>query len=94
MNQAPEFLWKTAENFGFPAALVVLLILFLWVIGLRLVAEMGRLTRAVSLVVLAMQFAPEFHPAAREIYEESLEAARRRKDRGLDAEIAKHHPKP
>lgn len=87
-TEAPSLIWKTAEQFGFPAALVVLLIIFLWVIGRQIIAELGRLTRAVSLVVLAMQFAPEFHEAAQEIYDESMDAARGRKE-NVEKEITR-----
>lgn len=79
-TQEPSILWQIAERFGFPAAVSVLLITFIWVRGREITAELGRLTRAVALAVLAMQFAPEFHKQAKELHEESLEAARKRKE--------------
>ncbi len=84
-TETPSILLRTAEQFGFPAALTVLLIIFAWVIGRQIIAELGRLTRAVSLVVLAMSFAPEFHEEAKMLYDESLEAAKKRKE-GLEHE--------
>ncbi len=75
-----SLIWQIAERFGFPAVVCACLGFFNWVIGRQVIAELGRLTRAVSLVVLAMQFAPEFHESAREIHDESMAAARKRKE--------------
>ncbi len=78
--ETSSLLWQIAERFGFPAVVCACLGIFIWVMGQRVVAELGRLTRAVTLVVLAMQFAPEFHQAAKTLHDESLHAARRRKE--------------
>lgn len=76
-----SLIWKIAESFGFPAACCVLLIAFIWVRGREIAAELGRVTRALTLVVLSMQFAPQLHKEeAQSIYEESEEAARKRKE--------------
>ncbi len=82
-----------AERFGFPAFVALLLGLFMWVIGRGIMSELGRLTRAVTLVVLAMQFAPEFHEDAENLYEESLDAAKKRKeDLSHEKQRKKHAP--
>lgn len=86
--ETPSLIWKAFEAFGFPAGLVLLLILFGWIIGRGIMSELGRLTRAVTLVVLAMQFAPEFHEEAQEVYDESLDAAQKRKE-NLEHELAR-----
>lgn len=57
--------------------------------GKDITATVDRLTRIIALVVLAMQFAPQFHSSAEEIYEESLRASRKRKDDGIDEELAR-----
>lgn len=80
MNPEPSFIYQIAERFGFPVLVCFALGWFLWHVGRGVVTELGRLTRAVSLVVLAMQFAPELHEAAEELYDESLEAAQKRKE--------------
>lgn len=84
-------LLSIAERFGFPAALDVVLILFGWFVIRGLIAEVGRLTRAVTLAVLSMQFAPQFHSAAKDIYDESLSEARKRGE-DLSAELQRHPP--
>lgn len=54
---------------------------FIWVMGRNVIAELGRLTRAITLVVLAMSFAPkQFRLTAEELYDESLRAAQKRKE--------------
>ncbi len=78
--ETPSLFFQFAERFGFPALVALLLGVFMWVIGRGIMSELGRLTRAVTLVVLAMQFAPEFHEDAQNLYEESLEAAKKRKE--------------
>lgn len=88
---SPSVIWQIAERFGFPAAVCACLGIFIWVRGREIAAELGRLTRAVTLLVLSMQFAPQFHDAARDIYDESIEAARKRKE-SLEGEIRKHRP--
>lgn len=72
---------QSLDRFGFPVVVSAFLAGFIWVIGRQITAELGRLTRAVTLVVLSMQFAPEFHQAASDLYDESLEAARKRKEK-------------
>jgi len=69
------------DRFGFPAFVALSLGAFMWIIGRGIMSELGRLTRAVTLVVLAMQFAPEFHEEAESIYNDSLDAAKKRKER-------------
>lgn len=76
----PSLLFQFADKFGFPAFVALCLGAFGWIIGRGIMSELGRLTRAVTLVVLAMQFAPEFHEDAENLYEESLEAAKKRKE--------------
>lgn len=88
---APNLIWTVAERFGFPASVCACLGIFIWVRGREIAAELGRLTRAVTLLVLSMQFAPQFHETARELYEESASAARKRKE-NLEGETRKHHP--
>lgn len=78
--ETPSLLFQFAREFGFPALVALLLGAFIWIIGRGIMSELGRLTRAVTLVVLAMQFAPEFHEDATNLYEESLEAAKKRKE--------------
>lgn len=78
--ETPSLFLQFADRFGFPAFVALCLGVFMWIIGRGIMSELGRLTRAVTLCVLAMQFAPEFHEEAREIYEESLDAAKKRKD--------------
>lgn len=78
--ESTGILWQVAERFGFPAFVCVCLGLFMWSIGRQMIAELGRLTRAVTQVVIAMQFAPQFHQVAKDLYDESLAAAKRRKD--------------
>lgn len=78
--ETPSLLFQFAERFGFPAFVSVCLGLFGWVVGRSITRELGRLTRAITLVVLAMQFAPEFHEEAEAIYDESLDEAKKRKD--------------
>lgn len=77
--QAMQFI----DRFGFPAFVAACLALFMWKSGREITSELGRLTRAVTLVVLSMQFAPEFHEEANNIYEDSLEAAKKRKEKLL-----------
>lgn len=84
-------LMQVIERFGFPVAVSAWLAFFIWVMGRQIVAELGRLTRAVALVVLAMQFAPEFRQTAEDIYEESAAAA---KKRGEDLESEQRHRPP
>lgn len=78
--ETPSLIYQFAKEFGFPALVALGLGAFVWVIGRGIMSELGRLTRAVTLVVLAMQFAPEFHRDAEELYEESMEAAKKRKE--------------
>lgn len=78
--ETPSLFFQFADKFGFPAFVALCLGAFLWFIGRGIMSELGRLTRAVTLVVLAMQFAPEFHEDAESLYEESLEAAKKRKE--------------
>lgn len=85
-------LMQVIERFGFPVAVSAALALFIWVIGRQIVAELGRLTRAVTLVVLAMQFAPEFHEEARRVHAESMSAARKRKE-DLESETNRREPR-
>lgn len=89
--ESPSVIWQVAERFGFPAAVCACLGIFIWVRGREISAELGRLTRAVTLLVLSMQFAPQFHDTAQDIYDESITAARKRKE-NLEPEIRKHKP--
>lgn len=82
---SPSLMLQIAERFGFPVAVSAFLAFFIWVIGRGIIAELGRLTRAVTLVVLSMSFAPEFHEEASTLYDESAAAARKRKE-NLDNE--------
>lgn len=87
----PDSVWiQIAKEFGFPVVVCASLAAFIWVIGRSLIAELGRLTRAVALVVLAMSFAPrQFRLTAEELYAESMKAARDRKEE-MEPD---HHPK-
>lgn len=78
--ETPSQVMQFIDRFGFPAFVALSLGAFGWVIGRGIMFELGRLTRAVTLVVLAMQFAPEFHEDAENLYEESLDAATKRKE--------------
>lgn len=86
--ETPSLLFQFAREFGFPALVALSLGLFIWTIGRGIIMELGRLTRAVALAVLSMQFFPQGHEQANEIYEESLDAARARKEK-LDSEISR-----
>lgn len=78
--EAPSLIIQFIDRFGFPVFVALCLGYFMWIIGRGIISELGRLTRAVTLVVLCMQFAPEFHRDAEELYEESAAAARKRKE--------------
>lgn len=91
--ETTNLIYQILERFGFPVLVSVGLGWFIWTIGRGIVTELGRLTRAVALLVLSMQFFPQGHEQAEEIYEESLDAARSRKEK-LESEISrrKKHP--
>lgn len=78
--EAPSQILQILDKFGFPVFVALCLGAFMWIIGRGIISELGRLTRAVTLVVLCMQFAPEFHEDAAVIYDESMEAAKKRKE--------------
>jgi len=78
--EAPSWILQFIDRFGFPVFVALALGAFIWFKASGITAELGRVTRALTLVVLAMQFAPQFHEDAEELYEESLDAARKRKE--------------
>jgi hypothetical protein len=93
--ETPSLLFQFAREFGFPALVSFLLGAFIWTIGRGIMSELGRLTRAVTLVVLSMQFAPEragkaFKEEAERLYDESAEAS---KKRGEDISRERHRKK-
>ncbi len=93
-TEAPSLLWQIAERFGFPAALVVLLIFLGWVRLGALIAEVGRLTRAVAMIVISTQFIlPKIlREQAEDVWEESAVAAEKRKEDLATEKRRRHRP--
>lgn len=78
--ETPSLFLQVLERFGFPVFVSCVLGAAIWFMVRPLITEIGRLTRSITLLILTQQFAPQFHEAAKELYDESLDAARKRKE--------------